>query len=232
MTAMSRFPHAILLGLTGLAAAACTSPPLNNSASQNFDVQERFPITVEPQVATLAVQVDGDLNDLARGEDARIATFAERWKARGQGLINIAAPSGGPGGRTGALEQVKKVLSASGVASSAVHVTAYDPASGDTQAPISLSFVAYAATAPDCGDSWPDNLAYDPRNTPHSNFGCSTQHNLAAIIADPRDLIEPRPSTPSDATRRSDVLDKYQRGLLTQTKRDTSDAGTSSDVKN
>jgi type IV pilus biogenesis protein CpaD/CtpE len=45
-------------------------------------------------------------------------------------------------------------------------------------------------------------------------------------------LIEPRPSTPSDATRRSDVLDKYQRGLLTQTKRDTSDAGTSSDVKN
>ncbi len=228
---MNRIPHILLLGLTGLAATACTSPPLNNGARQVYDVQSEYPITVEPQVATLAVQVDNGLNDLARGEGARVATFAERWKARGQGLISVAAPAG-LHGDAGALQQVKKILRANGVASNAVQFTTYTPAADDAQAPISLSFVAYAATAADCGHAWPDNLGFDPRNTPHTNFGCSTQHNLAAIISDPRDLVEPRSSEPADATRRTDVVDKYQRGLKTQTQRDTSDTGTTSDVKN
>jgi pilus assembly protein CpaD len=228
---MNRIPHVLLLGLTGLAATACTSPPLANDGRHYYNVEEQFPITVEPQVATIAVQVDTGLHTLARGEDARIATFAERWKARGQGLMNVAAP-GGPGGDARALSQLKKILAANGVASDAVQFTTYEPASGDAQAPISISFVAYTATAAECGNDWPKNLGFEPRNTPYSNFGCSTQHNMAAIIADPRDLIEPRPTGPSDATRRSDVVSKYQQGLVTRTQRDTSDDGTSSDVKN
>ncbi len=228
---MNRIPHVLLLGLTALAATACTSPPLANDARHVYNAEEQFPITVEPQVATLAVQVDTGLHALARGEDARIATFAERWKARGRGLMNVAAP-GGPDGDAGALSHLKKILSANGVASDAVQFTTYEPASGDTQAPISISFVAYTATAAECGNDWSKNLGFEPRNTPYSNFGCATQHNMAAIVADPRDLIEPRPSDPSNATRRSDVLSKYQQGLVTRTQRDSSDNGTSSDVKN
>jgi pilus assembly protein CpaD len=230
MTVMNRIPHIFLLGLTGLAASGCTSPPLSNGAQHYYDARQEYPITVEPQVATLAVQVDTGMHGLARGEDARIATFAQRWKARGQGLMNVAAP-GGLDGDAGALKQLKKILSASGVAGDAVQFTTYNPASGDTQAPISLSFVAYAATAAECGNTWPENLGFDPRNTPHLNFGCSTQHNLAAIIADPRDLVEPRSSEPSDAARRSDVVEKYQKGTLTRTQRDTSDNGQASTVK-
>lgn len=228
---MNRIPHVLLLGLTGLAATACTSPPLANNERHYYNVEEQYPITVEPQVATLAVQVDTGLHTLARGEDARVATFAERWKMRGQGLLNIATP-GGLSGDSRALSQVKKILSANGVASDAVRFTTYEPASDDAQAPISISFVAYTATASECGQDWSKNLGFEPRNTPYSSFGCATQHNMAAIIADPRDLIEPRPSDPSDATRRSDVVGKYQQGLVTRTQRDTSDDGTSSDVKN
>lgn len=228
---MNRIPHILLLGLTGLAATACTSPPLANDARHYYNVEEQYPITVEPQVATLAVQVDSGMHSLARGEDDRVATFAARWKARGQGLINVAAPTG-PSSDARALAHLRKVLAANGVDSKAVQFTTYEPANGDQQAPISISFVAYTASAPECGGDWSTNLGYEPRNTPISSFGCATQHNMAAIVADPRDLVEPRPSEPSDAARRTDVLNKYQQGVLTRTQRDSSDNGASSDVKN
>lgn len=227
---MSRIPHILALGLTGIAATACTAPPLNNDARHYYDVQEQFPITVEPQVATLAVQVDGGLNSLGRGEEQRIAAFAQRWKARGQGLMNVATPSGG-GDSAEAVAQVKKVLAANGIDKGAVQFTTYNPASGDTQAPITLSFVAYAAMAADCGGDWSRNLGFEPRNMPRPEFGCSSQHNLAAIVADPRDLIEPQTSDPADALRRSIVIEKYQQGAATQTVRDqTLDTGQSSSV--
>ena len=47
------------------------------------------------------------------------------------------------------------------------------------------------AEAPECGH-WPTNLADDPRNLPYPNFGCAQQHNLAAQIANPADLLGPR----------------------------------------
>jgi pilus assembly protein CpaD len=230
MTVMSRIPHLLALGLTGLAAAGCTAPPLNNDGRYYYDVEQEFPITVEPQVATLAVQVDDGLNALGRGEDQRVAAFAQRWKARGQGLMNVATPSGG-GDSAGAMAQLKKLLAANGVDKGAVQFTTYNPAGGDTQAPITLSFVAYAATAQECGGDWSRNLGFEPRNLPRPNFGCSTQHNLAAVVADPHDLIEPRTSDPSDALRRSIVIEKYQQGQPTQAQRDEAlDTGQSSSV--
>ncbi|NJN37124.1 MAG: hypothetical protein HC794_08815 [Nitrospiraceae bacterium] len=51
--------------------------------------------------------------------------------------------------------------------------------------------MTYVATAAECGSNWTENLAFAPRNLPWPEFGCSTQHNFAAIVANPRDLIEP-----------------------------------------
>jgi pilus assembly protein CpaD len=226
---MSGIRHLFALGLTGIAAAACTAPPLTNDVRHLHDVEKQFPIVVEPQVVTLAVQVDGDMGDLARGEDGRIAAFAERWKARGQGMLTVAT-AGGPG-HDGAVGQLKKLLSANGVEKRSVQFTTYPPASGEAHPPIALSFVTYAATAAECGQDWSKNMAFEPRNSLWPEFGCSTQHNLAAIIADPRDLVEPHASAPSDALRRSIVIEKYQRGENTAAAGNgDSDSGQSSQV--
>ena len=229
---MSRISHMLVLGLVGVAAAGCTAPPLNNDARHVYNVEQQFPIVVEPQVATLAVQTDDGLDGLARGEDQRIAAFAQRWKARGQGMLTVASPANG-GGSGGAMGELKKILASNGIGKGAVQYTSYPPASGDTQAPITLSFVAYAATASECGQDWSENLAFDPRNIPWPEFGCSTQHNLAAIIADPRDLVEPHASTPADAGRRTTVMDKYQKGEVTGAERapNEADSGQSSKVE-
>jgi pilus assembly protein CpaD len=225
MTVMNRLAHFIALGFVGLAATACTSPPLTNDGRQLVDTEAAFPITVEPQVATLVVKVDDGLQDLGRGEDQRVRAFVENWKARGQGMLNAAAPAGTPNqaAAAAALSRIKKILASQGVEKQSVQYTSYKPAAGDVDAPITLSFVTYVASAAECGGDWTQNLAFTPRNLPWPEFGCSTQHNFAAIVADPRDLIEPRTGETADAMRRSTMLEKYREGLATRTQ-DTSQA--------
>jgi len=60
--------------------------------------------------------------------------------------------------------------------------------------------------------SWPQDMTQTAQNTPYANLGCSTQNNIAAMVADPRDLIRPRPTAPADAMRRSKVFDNYRAG--------------------
>lgn len=216
---MTRIVHFIALGFVGALAAGCTKPPLTNGPLQAVDVERAYPITVEPQVATLVVKVDDGLQSLARGEELRVKAFVEQWKMRGQGMLNAAAPSGTPNqaATAAALSELKKLLARAGVEKGAVQYTSYKPASGDGEAPITLSFVQYEAVAAECGLDWSENLGFTPRNLPWPEFGCTTQHNFAAIVADPRDLIEPRTSDPADALRRSTVLEKYREGQPTRT---------------
>ena len=47
-------------------------------------------------------------------------------------------------------------------------------------------------------------------NKNYYNFGCATQNNLAAQIADPNDLLGPRRMTPADATQRGQALKRYR----------------------
>jgi pilus assembly protein CpaD len=182
-------------------------------------MQRQFPITVEPEVATLVVQVDDGLQTLARGEDERVRAFAERWKVRGHGVMNASSPSGASNqaAAAAALAEVKSVLVANGVAEPSVQFTSYRAAEGDTKAPITLSFITYVASAPDCGKNWTDNLGWTARNQSWPEFGCSSQHNLAALVSDPRDLVEPRATDTADANRRSTVLEKYRAGVPTAT---------------
>lgn len=46
----------------------------------------------------------------------------------------------------------------------------------------------YTVTAPDC-QRWTRESLNDPNNAPGQQFGCTDQSNLAAMIANPRDLI-------------------------------------------
>jgi pilus assembly protein CpaD len=214
---MTRIFHPLVLGLVGALAAGCTQAPHTNGPIHAFDVQREYPITVEPQVATLVVKVDDGLQGLARGEERRIKAFVEEWKTHGQGILNAAAPSGSnQAASASAVDELRKVLARSGVEKGAVQYTSYKPANDD-DAPITLSFVAYQAVASECGGDWSENLAFTPRNLPWPEFGCSTQHNFAAIVADPRDLIEPRTTDPADAMRRGTVFEKYRAGQPTRT---------------
>jgi pilus assembly protein CpaD len=81
---------------------------------------------------------------------------------------------------------------------------------------ITVNYPQLAAQAGPCGE-WPDDLGPSAdrkhfENIQYWNFGCATQRNLAAMVANPADLVQPRAEGPIHAARRSTVLDKYRKG--------------------
>ena len=62
----------------------------------------------------------------------------------------------------------------------------------------------------------PTTPAYN-ENRQYWNLGCANQRNLAAMVANPADLVQPRGETPSSTQRRTVVLDKYRKGESAET---------------
>lgn len=94
---------------------------------------------------------------------------------------------------------------------------------------ITVNIISYTAQTYDCGQDI-GNLSATGSNKTPSNFGCAVTSNLAAQIADPRDLSRPATATPSDAIRKSVVLDHYSKGEVTTTTSSEDAKGTISDA--
>ncbi len=69
---------------------------------------------------------------------------------------------------------------------------------------------------------WPEDLGpttspiYN-ENRPYHNLGCAYQRNMAAMVENPSDLVQPRSEAPSYTGRRATVFDKYRKGESTAT---------------
>lgn len=217
----------VALAILGVAAAGC-SHPMMNAPEHSVSVTERFPISVEPQMTTIGVRIDPGLQRLDPADRPRVQAFAERWKDRGQGQITVSAPHGSPNQRAGegAMMETVAILSRAGVPQHMISRTGYPAATSPGEPPVTLSFLSLTAVAPDCSKlGWPDNLGFSPRNTPWSNFGCATQSNIAAMVANPRDLIEARPVDDVDVARRRKVLEDFRTAKPTQTDRKANESG-------
>ena len=135
----------------------------------------------------------------------------------GSSGIIIKVPHGGPTDRAAAdsLREIHSILNASGVPARAVYVQRYRPSSSSL-ASIKLNYSKLTAHAGPCG-LWPHDLGPDfdatyNQNRPYWNLGCATQHNLAAMVANPADLVQPRGETPAYEARRSVAIDKWRQG--------------------
>ena len=69
----------------------------------------------------------------------------------------------------------------------------------------------YVATAPNC-PNWSKAPGNDFANTMHSDFGCSTASNLAAMVADPRDLEAGRTMGPASGDQALSAIHQYRTG--------------------
>jgi pilus assembly protein CpaD len=71
-------------------------------------------------------------------------------------------------------------------------------------------------TAPQCPD-WSKAEADNPDNSASSNFGCATEANLAAMVANPADLARGRPSVVADGEALARGVELYRSGNLAKT---------------
>jgi pilus assembly protein CpaD len=235
----ARFPHVprgarpagvavLLVLLLGSALGACKSleePGTFPAAYTLLDPSQKHPIMVSQQPTTMRLSVARGALGLTPAQRAEVADFLGHYRATdaGNSKLLIAVPSGTPNESAAlfAVGDIRRIIGTIGFAESNVVVEPYGQARG-RNAPIRLSYLRYVAEAPQCG-LWPANVADDRRSLPYANFGCAQQHNLAAQIANPADLIVPRTMDAADAERRAVVLNKYRQGEVTEAKKGGTD---------
>lgn len=186
-----------------------------------IEPSERHPIIVSQQPASIAVKVGRDNYGLSPHQRAQVVGFLERFRAAdaGNSKLVIQAPSGGSNevAAMQAVAEMRQIITEMGFPMSSVAVEAYG-AGRDGQGPIRLSYLRFVAEGPQCG-TWPTNLAENPSNLSYPDFGCSTQRNIAAQIANPADLVGPRTQQPGSSERRDTVWEKYIKGDSTVAKK-------------
>lgn len=203
-----------------LLAGSCASPHDDLSMA---DPTANHPISVEPHFSSIKLSFSAPEAGLLPDDAARFDAFVADYLSRGSGSISVSAPQGP--GSAAALSYFGARLFAMGVPRSRILVGTRDDA--DTR--VEVGYIAYTAKTDPCGD-WSDDTAKTYDNRTSRNFGCAVQHNIAAQVADPRDLIEMRPTDPADAARRGQVLDNYEKGKVTAAEKGREQSGAVSDV--
>jgi pilus assembly protein CpaD len=198
-------------------ACASQGDPLNlakKDARQPVTPSEQFSINVTQgrDEILLAPHPDG----LSDAQMHALTQLVDRWRSAGASMITIRAPTSGEEAMYRATTGVETALEAIGVRAEQIQLTSYDAGPG---APIGVSFLGYQAQGPQCGRDWND-FTKTGDNRVNNNFGCAVTANVAAMIANPGDLVAPRAMDSSDATRRETIIGKYHQGLISSTPQD------------
>ena len=201
-----------------------------------FDYRQRHPISLHEGPKTVEIFVSSRRAGLTPSQRADVLSFAQGWRHEGASGILIQVPQSGPAARSaaGSVREVRSILAATGMPAGGISVRGYRPPP-DALPTIRLSYSQLMAEAGPCG-LWPKDLGIsidsaDNQNKQYWNFGCATQRNLAAMVANPADLVQPRGETPPYEARRSIMMDKYRNGVGPSGKYDDYNKGISDIAK-
>ncbi len=181
------------------------------------DYRRRHPIAIREGERTVQLFVGSNRGGLTPAQRADVLAFANAWRKEATGGVVIDVPSGTPNETAAreAVHETNSILAAAGVPQDGVVMRPYSPARPDVLATVRLSYPRMTAEAGPCGlwpqDIGPTNLTYN-ENVTWWNFGCAHQRNLAAMVDNPTDLVQPRGEAPAYTARRTVVLDKYRKG--------------------
>jgi pilus assembly protein CpaD len=212
--------------LVGLAVAlgACTHTEEAATTANVDDYRVRHPIAIQEADRSVVIFVGHARGGLSAPQRADVMGLAHIWLQEGTGAISADVPVGTPNARTAAdsLREIQSLLAAAGVPPRGIVVRRYHPEDPRQMATIRLNYPKISAVAGPCG-LWPDDIATSIKNTnyfenkQYHNFGCAYQRNMAAMIDNPADLVQPRAETPAYTTRRTEAFEKYRKGTSTST---------------
>lgn len=215
-----RISTTMAVGFLTMFAAACSGIQREQIivGAVPEDYRVNHPITITETVATLDVPVGMETRYLPLDMERNVLGFANGFMQSGSDILAIVLPAGSANAYSaaGIGVQVEQILIGSGVPLGAIQYRSYPASSGETGAPLRLAYVEISASTEPCGP-WTDNVARNFNNENYAAFGCATQTNLAAMVANPLDLLYPRIMTPPDAARRATALANYQQGRATAT---------------
>lgn len=203
--------------IVGLMAAGCSVNKSDlrivNGPQDSYTAFQRHPIVVGETLTRMTIATPSSSFALSQIDRNRVQSFGRGYIGQGNGTINIMTPTGtsNAAAAIGVAAEVSNSLNQIGVDFRAIRVVPYESDGNDTAPPVIVSYAQYTAQVGPCGD-FSESFSNRPRNTATPNFGCAYQSNVAAMVANPRDFIEPHGIEASDAQRRQVILEKYRRG--------------------
>ncbi len=186
-------------------AACSTAQPQMPPVSNWGDIQ------IAESIERLELYARPDGIVLSARDEMAVAGFLQSYGRFGDGPLYINVPNSayGQGGSQQAHALVSKIMGNMGLSGAPVQTGQYHSGMGQPS-PVIVSYRRLKTIPQDCRvlgsmTSTGGNRAYD-------GFGCSYHANLAAMIEDPRQFLEPYSVTPPDMKRRMQVYDKYIQG--------------------
>jgi pilus assembly protein CpaD len=217
---LSRLAHGLLagIGVTALLAGCGTDRIVSNASRDPSDVRQRHPIVLADKSRTLDIFVGTNAPRLDPRQSEDLRAFAQEFREHGKGGMVAFVPLGSanPAGDARGVEIIRAALSGpKGYFPLSVQPYAVEDPS--LAAPIRLSFAELAAKVPHACGQWPKDLSGSNtregiENEQYWNFGCAEQHNLAALVADPIDLVRPQTEGRIDIVKRSTEIGKLRLG--------------------
>jgi pilus assembly protein CpaD len=178
------------------------------------DYRTSHPIILNEREEILDVPVGASDSNISVAQRSSIQAFLAQ--SANVGVVQILLPSGAPNSAAAqrVLSDIVAALRKSGVQGGNVVTASYDASGAQSSAPVRISYRAMSAGTEPCG-KWTADLGDTSQNKNYENFGCASQNNFAAMIANPADLIGPRLANNIDPVRRGLAISRYQKSTGT-----------------
>ncbi|MEK7246002.1 MAG: CpaD family pilus assembly lipoprotein, partial [Pseudomonadota bacterium] len=166
------------------------------------DYRLRYPIGIEQHTAILDIASTEEDHD-------RIAAFAADFlKSGGKVAVTVNGRAADDPESIAFAQDIGATLRNLGLAAGEIDLRL---AVNTAERRAVLPYIFYVARPPKCG-TWTTDISNNWDNAPSEHFGCATQRNLGAMVANPRDLIRVQDDQGRSGARSADIVNKYQRG--------------------
>jgi pilus assembly protein CpaD len=212
----------VLVGLAVVLGACAHHEEVTSSIPDDY--RQRHPIAIQEADRSIVIFVGHGRGGLSASERSDVMGLAQSWLQEGTGTIvaDVPVSTSNAAAAADSFREIHALLVSAGVPPRGITVHRYHPDNPRQMATIRLNYPKISAVAGPCG-LWPEDLgpAINNKsyleNKPYYNFGCAYQRNMAAMIDNPSDLVQPRPETPAYTTRRTEAYEKYRKGTTTTT---------------
>lgn len=183
-----------------------------------YDHRLAHPVSAEAKTAVLILEIPAAGQTLAAGDAARLTAFSLDYIKRGDGALEmiVAAPAGRTAEAEGFATGLIRKLGAAGVGADRIAARIVVDSDSIAAGSAVMRYRQWVAVLPECG-RWDANSVTDPVNSNSPNFGCATQHNIGAMVSNPRDLLRPVERQPREGAVGERVITRYERGEDTTT---------------
>jgi pilus assembly protein CpaD len=228
---------AVLVGLAVMLGACKHTEDELVTASYPDDYRLRHPIAIQEADRSIVVFVGQARGGLSASQRADVIGLAQIWLREGTGAISVDVPVDTRNARAAAetFREIQALLAAAGVPPRGIVMRNYRPEDPRQLPAIRLNYPKISAVAGPCG-LWPEDLGPSIKNKTYFqnqqyyNFGCAYQRNMAAMVDNPSDLVQPRSETPPYTARRTAAFEKYRKGTTSATSYPESDRAKLSDT--